>query len=136
MQGPAVDRPDLGLEQRGHEERVLSELNRLNTRIIRTGRDRKAVSSKALDIRRREAEVTPMERHERCTASERVHPSSWNRRDGALLRNETAGQPIDHERLRARSRLGVIRISEARHIPSELDDGVLKPAACPEERLS
>jgi len=135
MERPAIDRPNLRLEQRRHEERVLSEFDCLNPRIIGPRSDREPVSGEMIDIRRRQAEVTPMKTREGCTAAERMHPSSWNRRHGALLRNETAGQPIDYERPLLRSRLGVVGVSQTCHIPSELNHCVLKPGTCSKEWL-
>jgi len=76
-----------------------------------------------------------METQEGRTAAQSVYSSSWNGSRGSLLSHQTAGQPINHERLIAWSRLGVVGISEPRHIASELDDCVLKPAARSKEWL-
>jgi len=69
------------------------------------------------------------------TAAQSVHSSSWNGSHGSLLSQQTAGQPVNHERLLAWSRLGVVGISQTRHITSELDDCVLKPAGRSKEWL-
>ena len=135
MKRPAIDGPDLRLEQRCKEKRVLREFDRLNTSIIGPRSDREPMSREALDICRRESEATPMKTHEGCTAAERMHPSSWNGGHGTLLPDEAAVQPINHERPPARSRLGVIGITETGDVPSKLDDGVLKTAACCKEWL-
>ena len=90
MKWSAINSADLRLEQGCHEERVLSELNRFDARIISPGADREPVISETADICRRDSEVAPMKAHEGRAAAERVQASSWHGCHGALLRNQTA----------------------------------------------
>src|SRR5687768_15296442 len=111
------------------------QFNRLNTGIIGPSSNREPMSDETFNICRCNSEVAPMKTHKRYAPAERVHSSSWNGSHGALLRDQAAGQPIDHERLVGLSRFGVVGISEARHIPSKLNDCVLKAAACSKKWL-
>ena len=71
MKWSAINSADLRLEQGCHEERVLSELNRFDARIISPGADREPVISETADICRRDSEVAPMKAHEGRAAAER-----------------------------------------------------------------
>jgi hypothetical protein len=98
MKRPAVDRPNLWLEQSRHEERVLGEFNRLNTGVIRAGADSESVTREALDVRRREAKVAPMKTQERVPTAQRMHSSSWNGSHGAFLRRRKDAVSMDSRR--------------------------------------
>jgi hypothetical protein len=135
MKGPSIDGSNLRLKQRGHEERVLSEFNGFNTSVLGAGSDREPVGDESLNIDRRETKIAPMKSGEGLTAANVVHSSSWNGSHGALLRDETADQSIDHQRPVAGSRFGVIGLNEAGHIAGELDGRVLKPTTRPHEWL-
>jgi hypothetical protein len=136
MKWPTANGTDLRLEKGCHEERMLSEFDRLDPRIISSGPDSESMRGEMVDVCRRDSEITPMEANEGRTAAERVHAGSWYSRDGALLCHEAACQAINHERRSARCGFGVLGIAEASHISCKLDDRVLKPAACSKERLA
>ena len=112
-----------------------SQFDRLDTGVVGAGSDREPVGGETLDKCRRHSEIAPVKPDERCAPAERVHACSWNGPHGPLLPDQTARQPIDHERRVGRRRFGVAGIGEARHVPRKLNNRVLKAGACAKKRL-